>query len=571
MLFNQIIEQFYSKGKYKFYFLFLFSLLAGLFEYMGLILIFQFVLFLSNPNTQYCKGIVDFFENNLNIQSYPKITLILGIFIAFVYVLKNIYMLIFTRFNNELLQELSVKITIKTMQNFLFQDFLKVDKISNEEKMNILSKNEFVVWHYCYKYINLITNCAIASILILYLFIKFTLPAVVAVIFISVLSYVEYKYLKKNSTYQNKHFSSCFDELNSILLKTVGLNKEIRLNNKQELFIEKIKSKCIDYALLNNNRAFCSIFHIYFTEISVMLAFVLVLSVLFYTTNFDNQLLVTSISTICVIILRLTPVINRAQSCLYSINSNRALVKELLDFESQFEKNISFEVSNEILPFENSIELQNVGFSYKKDDKGLKNINLKINKGEFIGIVGKSGCYKTTLSLLLSGLILPDEGKILIDGKTIKKENMNKWQNNVALLTQDYGFLFENTKDIDERFIKKLNLDNINSDINEMSFGEKQRVALASLLSNLKNVLILDEVSSSSDVISQEGINNLLYDLKGSKTLISIAHRLQVLKYCDRIIFMDEGKIVDTGTFGQLCAKYDTFKRMVELSNFDIN
>ena len=75
-LFKQIIDVFYKKGKYKFYLLFLFSLVAGLFEYMGLILIFQFVLFLSNPNTKYCVDIVEFFKNTLNISDNSQISLI---------------------------------------------------------------------------------------------------------------------------------------------------------------------------------------------------------------------------------------------------------------------------------------------------------------------------------------------------------------------------------------------------------------------------------------------------------------------------------------------------------------
>ncbi|MBQ8634588.1 ABC transporter ATP-binding protein [bacterium] len=571
-LFKQIVDMFYEKDKYKFYLLFLFSLIAGLFEYMGLILIFQFVLFLSNPNTKYCAEIIKFFNNNFNITENAQISLILGISIASVYILKNIYMLIFIHFNNKILEDLSVKMTLKTVKCMLFADYLSVAKISCEDKIALLSKNEFIVWQYCYKYVNLIVNCAIAAILIFYLFAKFTLPALIAVVFVSILSFVEYKYLKKHSTYQNKHFSSCFDILNSILIKTINSIKEIKLNNKEEFYINKIKQSAYEYAILNKNRSFCSIFHIYFTEISVMFTFMVVLGVLFYTLNFDNQLLITSISTICVIILRLTPLINRAQSCLYSINSNKSLVIELLDFCNKFFSNITIETTNEILPFEKKIELKNINFNYGNNDSGLKDINLTINKGEFIGIVGKSGCYKTTLSLILAGLIKPKSGEILVDDKKILKNDYAKWQNNISLLGQDYCILCEELNEINSIYLQKLGL-NISKEllIENLSYGEKHRLAIANLLSKDKNVFILDEISSSCDVISENKISDLLLEMKGRKTIISIAHRLQTLKHCDRIVFMDSGKIIDIGTFKELCERHKDFEKIVELSNFKLN
>ena len=547
----------------------LLSLFAGLFEYMGLILIFQFVLFLTNPTTKHCQNIISFFEIHLNISDFSKISLILGITIALLYVFKNIYMLIFTKINNNILQDLSVKITQKTVYNLLFQDFLITNKITNEEKLNVISKINLIVWQYCYKYINLIINCAIAIILLAYLFIKFTTIALSATLFISILALIEYVYLKKNSTFQNKHFSVCFDELNSLLFKTVTSIKEIKLNNQEEYYLKKIENKCNNYAHLNKNRSFCDIFHIYFTEISVMFAFIIVLTILFYTTNFNNQLLISTIATICVIILRLTPVINRAQSCLYAINSNKSLAIELLEFDDKFEKNFKLISTKEKFPFEKTIELKNINFSYK-NNTGLKNINLTINKNDFVGIVGKSGCFKTTLSLIISGLIKPQNGKIYIDEQELNNDNYQKWQNNIALLSQDYSILFENLNEISKEYIDKLNIKN-DLKINEMSYGERQRLALANILTKDKEIIILDEITSSSDVINEDKINEVLFKLKGQKTIIAIAHRLNILKHCNKIIYMDNGKIIDIATFKELNERYEEFKKMIELSTFRID
>lgn len=535
---------------------------------MGLILIFQFVLFLSNPDTKYCAKITQFFNNYLNISDFSQIALILGLVIVCVYVFKNIYMLIFTCFNNNILQDLSVKITSKIMKNLLFGDYLTTCNISKEQKINILSKVNFVVWQYCYKYINLIINLSIALILISYLFIKFTLSALLACVFISALAFFEYKYLKKNSTYQNKHFSLCFDEFNSLLLRIISSIKEIKLNNKSDDFIEQVENKSLDLALLNKNRSFCEVFHVYFTEISIMLAFAMVLGCLFYTVNFDNQLLIGSICAICVIILRLSPLINRIQSCLYAINSNKSIVSELLEFDEKF-KNTNFTSDKEKLNFKDSFEFKDVNFSYNDKKEGLKNINFKIKKGEFIGIIAKSGGYKTTLSLIISGLIKPQTGEILVDNKILNQNDHQKWSNNIALMSQDYSLLFENIDNIEQKYIEKLNLKQTKN-LSHLSCGERQRAAFANILAKDKDILILDEITSSQDVIKEDAISDILNDLKQNKTLIVISHRLNVLKNCDRIIYMDKGQIVDIDGFLNLSEKYPDFKKIVELSSLRI-
>lgn len=565
-LFNSLIASFYNNKKNKFYLLFFFSLVAGLFEFMGLILIFQFVLFLTKPDNQYSLKIISLFAEKFNITDFSYIGLILGVLIAAIYIFKNIYMLLFFKFSDNLLQDLNKKIIIKILKNFLFQDYLKINQISNEQKLSIISKVSFVVWQYCYKYINLIANCSVGLILILCLFLKFTYIAFFATLFISLLGYIEYKYLKKNSTYQDKHFSLSLSSFENMLNKTINNIKEIRLNNLEDDYIQKVEQASRKYIELNKSRNFCSILHVHFTEISVMLTFILVLTMLFYTSNFDNQLLMSSICAICIIILRLTPVVNRAQSCLYSLNSNRCLVEELLEFDKKFDK-IVMPSSKEKLEYKNSIELKNVDFSYGSN-KDLKNINLKIEKNDFVGIVGKSGCYKTTLSLIIAGLFEVQNGEMLIDGVALDNESRRKWQNNIALLSQDFSILFDELNDDAKNIYKKI--DNSCADINSLSYGEKQRVALANILSVDKNVLILDEITSSSDVISQDKINEILSELKGKKTIITIAHRFQILKHCNKIVYMDNAKIIDIGTFKELSEKYDEFRKMVKLSNFEI-
>ena len=238
-LFNELLNKFYKKEKSKFYFLIFLSLISAFFEFMGLVLIFQFVLFISSPNTEYSQKILATFSNLFSINDFQQVALFLGVSVASIYIFKNIFMLFFTKINNNILQDFTIKATIKTLKNLLFQDYLTINSINKEEKLNIVSKIELVAWEYCSRCINLIANSSIIAILVIYLFAKFTVPAFIALIFMGILSTLEYLYLKSRSNFQTKHFSNAFDSINSVILTIINSTKEIKLNNKEDYFLNK--------------------------------------------------------------------------------------------------------------------------------------------------------------------------------------------------------------------------------------------------------------------------------------------------------------------------------------------
>ena len=574
-VFKEVINRFYKKKRFNFYILFILSFIAGLFELLGLILIYQFVLYLTNPNNSiYSKYIINFFENNFKINEFSKISLILGLAIILIYILKNIYMFFYTIFYSIVLNDLSQTMIRKTINNLIFQDYLTLKSIPSDEKLNTLSKINITVWEYCQRYIVLITNMAIILILVTALFIKFTQYAIIATLLLILLSLIEYKFFKSESKKISKKLVKFHDTTNASLLPIIHSIEEIKLNNKEDYFSKTISNINNQFSKLSIKKHFSSIFHIYFNEITIMLTFGIVLVLLFYTNNFNNQLILSSLSAICVVILRLTPCINRVQSSLYLINTNEGFAKNFLEYDKKF-REIKFKNTKEKLPFNNSMEIKNAEFSYPNSSEKFENINLKINKGDFIGIIGKSGSYKTTLVLIISGLIKLNKGEFIVDNKIIYENEIAKWKNNISILSQNYNLIFKKVKDnfknkqYSIELLKKLEIDNLlNKNTSELSNGQKQRLALALTLSENKEIIILDEATSAIDVLSEEKINEILFKLKGKKTIISIAHRLQILKHCNKIIYMDNSKILDIGTFKYLEEKYPDFKQIIELSSF---
>ena len=574
-VFREVIDRFYKNKRFNFYILFILSFIAGLFELIGLVLIYQFVLFLTNSNNNlYSKSIIKFFQNNFNIEDFSKIGLILGLTIASIYILKNIYMFFYTIFYSSVLRDLSQTMINKTINNLIYQDYLTLKSIPKDEKLNALSKINVTVWEYCQKYIVLITNLTIIVVLIAALFIKFTKCAIIASTFLGLLSLLEYKFFKSESKKISEKILKFHDTANASLLPVIHSIVDIKLNNKEDYFSKSISNINELFSKFSIKKHFSSIFHIYFNEITIMLTFSLILILLFYTNNFNNQLILSSLSTICVIILRLTPCINRTQSSLYLINTNEIFAIKFLEYDKKF-KQIEYKNTKEKLPFNSSIEIINGNFSYPNSDEKFSDINLKINKNDFIGIIGKSGSYKTTLMLLLSGLIRLDCGQFRVDYNNLNEIDFKKWRNNFSILSQNYNLIFDKVKDnfknkdYPKEIFKKLEIDNlINKNVSELSNGQKQRLALALTLNQDKEIIILDEATSAIDVLSEEKINEILFNLKGKKTIISIAHRLQILKHCNKIIYMDENKIIDIGTFNYLKEKYSDFEKIIKLSSF---
>ena len=221
--------------------------------------------------------------------------------------------------------------------------------------------------------------------------------------------------------------------------------------------------------------------------------------------------------------------------------------------------------------FSNHILLKNISFSYK--DRNKKNmlferINLKIKKGEFIGIKGKSGSGKSTLMDIMLGLIKPTKGKIFVDNHEIKK-NKILWQNTVSHIPQDIILLDESIKnnialgevssEISKKqlneaikksrltdFIKKLPK-KTNTIVGErgskISGGERQRIGIARALYRNSEVLFLDETTSNLDKSTEIEFLKSINRIKKEKTIILISHSDTALKYCDKIYELKNKKI----------------------------
>jgi subfamily B ATP-binding cassette protein MsbA len=239
--------------------------------------------------------------------------------------------------------------------------------------------------------------------------------------------------------------------------------------------------------------------------------------------------------------------------------------------------------------FSSSIEFKNVSFKYE-DVTILKNINLKIEKGKTIALVGSSGAGKSTLADLVPRFHDVSDGEILIDGINIKDYSLKSLREQISIVTQE-PILFNDTiannialgkqdasKDAIETAAKVANAyyfiqqkeekfdTNIGDRGSKLSGGERQRVTIARAILKNPPILILDEATSSLDTESEKLVQDAINNMMQSRTSIVIAHRLSTIRHADEIIVLQQGEIAERGTHDSLMLAEGIYYRLVQMN-----
>ena len=283
---------------------------------------------------------------------------------------------------------------------------------------------------------------------------------------------------------------------------------------------------------------------------------------------------------------------------LHTQSLDLSAVREFLEYPEPFK----FEDGEPIEPDMKKpyqIELKNVSFRYPgADTDTLKNINLVIKAGEKLAVVGLNGAGKTTLVKLVCGFYNPTEGEVLLNGENIKKYNRRDYYRHFSAVFQNFSLFAttiadnimqtDNPKDIDIKrmhdCVEKAGLakkieslpqkyethfrKEVYEDGTEFSGGETQRLMLARALYKNAPVIILDEPTAALDPIAESDMYNKYNDFAGGRTSVYISHRLASTRFCDRIIFIDDGLITEEGTHDSLIKQSGEYAKLFEIQSY---
>ena len=273
---------------------------------------------------------------------------------------------------------------------------------------------------------------------------------------------------------------------------------------------------------------------------------------------------------------------------LQSASASAERIFELLDIKSPVKEKLDFEKFIETKDID--IKFSDISFSYpsRKDFDVLKNFNLEIKQGQKIAIVGSSGSGKSTILQLLLRFYDINNGSISLNSQDIRNLSFADLRKNFSYISQDCfifsGTILENiayvdksiTAEIVERiieensalhFIKDLPL-GVNSFVGEkgikLSGGERQRIAIARAIIKDSPILLLDEATSALDNQNEKYINQAMFNFARDKTIITVAHKLSSIIKAEKIIFVKDGQIVESGTHQELVSKNGFYQKMYE-------
>ena len=265
-------------------------------------------------------------------------------------------------------------------------------------------------------------------------------------------------------------------------------------------------------------------------------------------------------------VIRILPSLNKILLNLQRVRYSLPVLNEIHFVVNSLQKDHNN--TSKKITFNNDVKLKDISYGFDKSKKILDNINFEVNKNSLTGLIGQSGSGKTTLLKIFMGLLKPNEGQFLVDGKSIY-EFLNSWQNKISFVPQEVYILDDTLKrnialGVDENLIdlEKLNnsikssnlekfVNNLPNGINtvlgekgsRISGGQRQRIGIARALYNQPEILVLDEATSSLDEKNEYEIFEELNSLKKDITIIFASHRKTLKKYCDTLFEIENTKL----------------------------
>ena len=569
--FNKIFFIFGKKHINKIFFFIIFLIIISLVELISLGLIPLYVSSLLEPDLIFEKIRFLNFINSTDASKNLFITI--GILLIIVFLVKNFFIGLFTYLFNIFLKNLNLQITTSLYSYYLNSELKTLKKYnSNFLIRNIINETSLTV-EYLRLFVYLIKETLVLiAIFFLLIYVNFKTTLIISTIFLIIL-FVFFKVFRKKLNQIGAETQLIRGKQLKLISETFGSIFDIKIFSSEKIFennYKKLANSRLHLEFIGNLIA--SIPKILF-EILLVSSIVL-LTIYFISIDFNRPETFTLLSLIAVVSIRFLPIFNLITTSIARMKSIHVSL-DLIQNEIEKLKRLTKikDTNKESISFNNEIEVNIPQFEYDNSKINILNINdLKIKKGDAVGIYGESGSGKSTFLNIFSGLYLLDIGYVKVDNVDIKK-NIVSWQKKIGYVSQSI-FLIDDTikkniifnKNINQvddekinNLLRFLNLykfinslpHGINTNIGQMgsnlSAGQKQRLGIARALYDDPDILILDEATSNLDEETEKDILQRLFDpkFKKNKTFILISHKKENLLNCNKIFNLEKGKLIN--------------------------
>lgn len=576
-----------------------FSACLAALEMVALFLLMPMLSLMSSQNNSkniFLNAIQKYLKNNLAIIDANKQAVFLALIAILIYLIKGIVAIVLiwkqTGLLNKAQTDLSEEI-VTTYANSQWLDKRDIDQGSLIHAAISASQNSTIT--ILNSVIALVTDAAtfiflFAAILIINFWVSIGIVAFLFSVSMLYLSFIRATVKKRSFMLQ-----SLSETMNNSLIELSGAIREINVRDTNQVFIDKYAKSNKEYRdqsklLIALNQSMR-----YLLEASLFLGVGLVLLASFGLANFSSVKLALGIVLISGV--RAIPALNSLFVNVNQIRINKSAFDYITEFQSNFNTHESIHAKKSKLStpvlIEGALNFKEVSFQYRDSTEfTLHGISFSFNTGESIGIVGLSGSGKSTLVDLMLGILKPTTGTVSIGDHEM--ESVGKvWRKSIGYVPQNVFLMndsiaenirlgindFKNDDKILLRAVSEAELselvENLPAGIDtivgergtKLSGGERQRIGIARAMYLSPNVLIFDEATSSLDNLTQERFTNTLINLREGKTTIIIAHRLKTVIHCDRILFLENGRVSGLASFDELVKDNKKFSELVKSGN----
>lgn len=561
--FNKLFDK---KQKKKVILLFFIMLGGAVFEVAGVSLMLPMVTAIMNPDIIYTNKFAVVVCKIFNLHSHRTFVIICIAALIVIYAIKNIYLIAENYVQARFVYNHRFYTQKRLLHAYLSRPYEFFLSSKSGEILRTVNNDVVDSFNLLMTILFFFTETIVSTALTVTVFFIDPIMTSCIVAIMAIASAVILKIIKPMLSKKGKELRKHRALANNWLLQSIQGIKEIKVAQKEEFFETNFEESGKKQTSAEKWESVFKETPKMLIELSSVCATLAVIALMIYRGK-PLDSLIPSLAAFAMAAIKLLPSANRIVSAANSIAFHGPCIDKLLnnlDGIKDFKEN---RVNNdEKLSFSKEIQLKDISFTYpNSESKVLDHANMTIPVGKSIGIVGKSGAGKTTTVDIMLGLLEPQEGQILADGKDVK-ENYSAWLNCIGYIPQSIFMLDGNIRDNvafgsnpdDEKvwnaleeaqladFVRSLP-DQLNTEIGEagirLSGGQRQRIGIARALYNNPQLLVFDEATSSLDNDTEAAIMESIESLHGKKTIVIIAHRLQTIEKCDLVYTVEDAGI----------------------------
>jgi len=566
---------FTKKEKIRLAGVFLLILIGSFMELLGVSVFLPFIQVLMEPEMVQSEVSLRRIYEMFHFQSTDQFLIALGGMICIVYILKNSYLIMMQNAMLKFSYKTRMQLATKLLSTYMAEPYTFHLNRNISELQRSLQYDTGQFMQLINASLQVLAEIAVVMCLGVYLF--YTSPTISIVILglivvcVGFFTLLSRKYSRRIGKQNEAYNAQLYQWIN----QSLGGIKEVKVLNRESFFVDSYKDvykKLIKGA--KNNEMLATIPK-YILETVCIVGMIIAVIVKLLWGRRDLTAFVVQMSAFAVASFRLLPSVGKINAYVNSIMYCRPALDLIYDDLKAIEDYVPEEQEEvkdkaETWYLKEKIELQNISYTYDDADKEvLSNIELTIHKGETIALIGSSGAGKTTLADVFLGLLIPQKGHILVDGKNIY-DHMDSWHHMLGYIPQSI-YLSDDTirnnvafgireEEIDnaavEEALKKAQLydfvqtldKGMNTFVGDrgvrLSGGQRQRIGIARALYYDPEILVLDEATSALDNETETAVMDAIESLKGLKTMVIIAHRLTTIRNADQIYEVTEGQAV---------------------------